>query len=59
MQGWGPSEEEWDWLKEREARQGVTVSEEEVEETIRKEDKMGVLFLCASTIIHQPPFTFY
>ncbi|PBL01233.1 hypothetical protein ARMGADRAFT_1160456 [Armillaria gallica] len=45
MQGWGPSEEEWDWLKEREARQGVTVSEEEVEETIRKEDKMGVLFL--------------
>ncbi|KAK0464932.1 uncharacterized protein EV420DRAFT_1512030 [Desarmillaria tabescens] len=43
MQGWGPSEEEWDWLKEREARQGV--SEEEVEETIRKEDKMGILFL--------------
>ncbi|KAG7450631.1 uncharacterized protein BT62DRAFT_927910 [Guyanagaster necrorhizus] len=50
MQGWGPTDEEWDWLKEREARQSV--SEEEVEETIRKEDKMGILFLCASTIIH-------
>lgn len=54
----GPSEEEWDWMKEHAPAEQAEdqLSEESVEDAIRSEDKFGVLSVGEQA--HDPPKTF-